>query len=278
MLPRNLSTYAKELSYCFSATRDMRSCATLLWHTACFHVMNAYNRRDTKGRLFVISLEIGHGYNRELCLRPFAGDLFVLYEVFMLRSYFVPESMLPPDDVRIIVDCGANVGITSLFLASRYPRAKIFSIEPHPENFELLTRNTSSEARIVPINAAVVGQPRTNIRFSTSGPAWGNKITQDDADIEVPAISIAELCKNYGLEHIDLLKVDIEGGEEEIFANADFLPRVRFGIIELHGSYSQRLFDVDIERWHFVTRPPRPELGLKMLTFAPNPVAGVVRP
>jgi len=269
--PGRLLDYAKELRYCLSATQDPLSCTSLLWHTARFHVMNAYNRSVTKGRPFAVNIQIGPGYTKKLCLRPFGGDLFVLYEVFMLGSYFVPEAMLAPNDVRTIVDCGANVGITSLYFASRYPRAKIFSIEPHPENFELLTRNTSSEPRIVPINAAVVGQPRSSIRFSTSEPAWGNKITQDGAGIDVKAISISQLRKDYDLGHIDLLKVDIEGGEQEVFANADFLPSVGFGIIELHSPYSQDLFEADIGSWHFITRAPRSDLGTKMLTFVKMP-------
>ncbi len=266
-LSRRLLDYAKELRYCLSATRDIRSCTSLLWHTACFHAMNAYDRSVTKGRPFAINLEIRRGYNKELCLRPYGGDLFVLYEIFMLDSYFIPETMLAPDGVRTIVDCGANVGITSLYFASRYPQAKIFSIEPHPENFELLIRNTSAEPRITPINAAVVGQPRSSIRFSTGKPAWGNKITQDETGIDVKAVSISQLCKNYDLEGIDLLKVDIEGGEQEVFANAGFLPGVKFGIIELHNPYTQHMFESDIEKSNFIARSPSSDLGTKMLTF-----------
>jgi FkbM family methyltransferase len=235
--------------------------------------MNAYRQSFTGTKSFAINLEIGRGYTRKLCLRPFGGDLFVLYEVCMLQTYFVPETLLAPNDVRVIVDCGANVGITSLFFASRYPRAKIFSIEPHPKNFELLKQNTKSEARIIPVNAAIVGQPRSSIRFSVNEAAWGNKITQDETGINVRAISISELCKNNDLSDIDLLKIDIEGGEQEVFANADFLPRTRFGIIELHGPYTQHMFEVDIAKWNFVIRAPNSDLGTKMLTFGRIPEA-----
>jgi FkbM family methyltransferase len=272
-IPRRLLDYAKELRYCLSATRDIRSCTRLLWHTARFHAMNAYNQGLTKGRPFAINLEIRRGYNKKLCLRPYGGDLFVLYEILMLGTYFVPETMLAPDDVRTIVDCGANVGITSLYFASRYPQAKIFSIEPHPDNFELLVQNTSTEPRIIPINAAVVGQPKSSIRFSTNEPAWGNKITQDETGIDVQAVSISHLCKDYDLEGIDLLKIDIEGGEQEVFANADFLPGVRLGIIELHSPYTQHMFETDIAKSNFITRSPSSDLGTKMLTFAKTPTA-----
>jgi FkbM family methyltransferase len=60
-----------------------------------------------------------------------------------------------PDNVRVVVDCGANIGITSLFLAARYPRAKILSIEPHPGNFALLKANVETVPRLLPIRACV---------------------------------------------------------------------------------------------------------------------------
>ena len=79
-----------------------------------------------------------------LTLRPFAGDLFVLYEVLAFNAYHIAPSLLPTDNVRVIVDCGANIGITSLFLAARYPGATILSVEPHPENFALLKANVGT--------------------------------------------------------------------------------------------------------------------------------------
>jgi FkbM family methyltransferase len=270
MLQNRLSTYGKELAFCFSATTDFRSCAALIAHTAHFHAMNAYSRSYTTGESFEINLKIGEGYNTSVSLRTFGGDIFILYEVFMLGSYDIPVSMLPPSEVETIVDCGANIGITSLFFASRYPRARIFSIEPHPDNFKLLKRNVESEKRIVPINAAVVGEAKGKIFFSTNEPAWGNKITQDVGGIEVQAISISQLFERYGLDRIDVLKVDVEGAEEDIFAHAEFLPQVTLGIIELHGNYTQRMFEADIKKWKFTLIRPDIKRGLKMLAFRSN--------
>jgi FkbM family methyltransferase len=270
MLLRKLASYSRELAYIFSTTRDVRSRATLLWQTARFHAMNACKFTTISGKPFTINLRIGPGYDRPLCLRPFAGDLFVLYEVLLDRCYFIPRTLLPPDGVQVIVDCGANVGITALFLASRYPNAKILCVEPHPETYGILKRNTQLEPRIIPINAAIVGQSTATVRLSSDEPAWGNKLSHDDSGIEVPAITISEICLKYNLERIDLLKVDIEGAEEVVFANAEFLPRVRLGIIELHGNYTRRKFDIDLARWGFDSSPPQPEAGMKMLTFRPK--------
>jgi hypothetical protein len=56
----------------------------------------------------------------------------VLYEVLAFNAYHIASSLLPTGNVRVVVDCGANIGITSLFLAARYPAATILSVEPHP--------------------------------------------------------------------------------------------------------------------------------------------------
>jgi FkbM family methyltransferase len=265
-----LAAYSRELAYIFSATNDVRSRAALLWYTVRYHATSAYKPASTKSRPFTINLRLRPGYDKVLCLRPFAGDLSVLYKVFLDRCYYVPRSLLSPDDVRVIIDCGANVGITALFLASRYPNARIFCVEPHPEDYDILKQNTQSEPRIVPINAAIVGRPTASIRLTSNEPAWGNKLSHNVYGIEVPAIAISEICTQYGLDRIDLLKFDIEGAEEAVFMHAGFLSRVRLGIIELHGYYTRRRFDIDLAKWDFVSSPPQPELGLKMLTFRPK--------
>jgi FkbM family methyltransferase len=262
-----LAAYLRELAYIFSAGRDMQSRAILLWHTARFHATNAFKRPAAGEKPFKVNLAIGTGYNKTLLLRPFTGDLFVLYEVLLDRCYFVPRSLLPPKNVQVIIDCGANVGITALFFASRYPNARIFCVEAHPDNFNILRQNAQSEVRIIPINAAIVGQPTQTVRMTSDAPAWGNKLSSNDSGIEVPAVTISEICAQYGLEHIDLLKIDIEGAEEAVFARAEFLPRVKLGIIELHDPYSKRRFDIDLAKWNFVSIQPQPEAGLKMLTF-----------
>jgi FkbM family methyltransferase len=267
MLLRKLAAYLRELAYIFSATNDVRSRVALLWHTMRYHAMIAYKPGATKGRPFTINLRIRPEYDKALCLRPFAKDLSVLYQVFLNRRYYLPRSLLLPDGVRVIIDCDANVGIAALFLASRYPNARIFCVEPRLEDYDILKRNTQSEARIVPINATVVGRLTASIRLTSNEPARGNKSRHNDPGIEVPQITISEICTRHSLERIDLLRIDMEGAEESVFAHAEFLPRVRLGIIELYGHYTKRMFDVDLAKWDFVSTPPQPESGLKMLTF-----------
>jgi hypothetical protein len=70
-------------------------------------------------------------------LRPDSSDLLTMREVFLDRDYDFPVR----DNVKYIVDAGANIGLASIFFANKYPDAKIIAIEPEKENFLLLKRN-----------------------------------------------------------------------------------------------------------------------------------------
>ena len=182
----------------------------------------------------------------------------MLYEVLASNAYHIAPSLLPPDNARVVVDCGANIGITSLFLAARYPGATILSVEPHPENFALLKTNVSQVSRILPICACVTGTSQSAVRFTTHQPAWGNRIATDDHGVLVPAITIEELCKQNGIEKIDLLKFDIEGAEEQVLENGTFLARTEHIIVELHGHYGFQCFQRDIAPYGLVAQEGQP--------------------
>jgi FkbM family methyltransferase len=191
-------------------------------------------------------------YTVELNLRTFTGDLFVLFEVMNEESYDISEDLFPSDRVRVILDCGANIGITSIYLAARYPLAQIYSIEPDLENFNLLRANTQAEPRITAIHAASVGRPRQTVWLTTNMEAWRNKISLEGDGASVPAITIEEICEQYGISQIDLLKMDIEGAEAEVLPNGSFLNRVRFLIAELHGDYGHSDFTADVQKYGLV--------------------------
>jgi FkbM family methyltransferase len=254
-----LSAYWKEVAFGSRAARTWADQYSLLHHTVRFHFRNGFGRASDNRSTFAIDLRIGRESATRLTLRPFAGDLFVLYEVLAFNAYYIAPSLLPPDDVRVIVDCGANIGITSLFFAARYPSATILSLEPHPENFALLAANVARVPRVKPIRACVTGRPQSAVRFTVDAAAWGNRIaTGEDDSVLVPAITIDELCNQNGLEKIDLLKLDIEGAEEQVFENGTFLPRTEHIIVELHGHYGFQRFQRDIAPYGFAAQKARP--------------------
>jgi FkbM family methyltransferase len=195
-----LLAYRQEVAFGWRAAHTWADQCALLYHTARFHIRNGFGwpEGDTRSTV-TIDLWIDRDRPTTLTLRPLAGDLFVLYEVLAFDAYHIAPSLLCPDDVRVIVDCGANIGITSLYLAARYPCARILSVEPHPENFALLETNIAPVPRISPIRACITATPRSEVRFTTNQAGWGNRITTGTDGVLVPAITIDELCDQNGL-------------------------------------------------------------------------------
>jgi FkbM family methyltransferase len=145
-----------------------------------------------------------------------------------------------------------------IFLAARYPRAKIFSVEPHPENFALLKTKVETVPRILPIRGCVTGTPQSAVRFAVDQAAWGNRIATDSHGVLVPAITIDQLCEQNGIEKIDVLKLDIEGAEAQVLENGTFLARTDHIIVELHGDYGFQCFQRAIAPYGRVALEGRP--------------------
>jgi FkbM family methyltransferase len=257
-ITERLSGYWREAAFGWRATRTWADEYALLLNTIQFHVRNGFGCACNSRSTVTIDVWIDRDRPTTLTLRPFAGDLFVLYEVLAFEAYHIASSLLPTDTVRVIVDCGANIGVTSLFLAARYPRARILSVEPHPENFALLKTNVETIPRIMPIHACVTGTSQNLVRFTADQAAWGNRIATDSHGMLVPAITIEELCEQNGIETIDLLKLDIEGAEAQVLENGTFLARTEHIIVELHGDYGLQCFSRDIAPYGLVAQKGRP--------------------
>jgi FkbM family methyltransferase len=197
-------------------------------------------RHMTVGRGHVpLAIRIA-GYPHPLYVRPGTSDARVLRQIFRDEEYACVVGL---PDVSFIVDCGANIGATAVYLLSRYPRATLVAIEPDPDNYEVCLRNLQAfgdRARVV--NAAVWSQPgkvqvvRGEYR---DGGYWATQVRSgvaQDQTLSVNAITLSQVLDDFGRPGIDLLKVDVETAETEIFSGPDlsWLARTRHLVIELH--------------------------------------------
>lgn len=129
---KKLCVYWQELVFGSHAACSWADVYRLMYHTLRFHIRNGFGCACDERATFAVTLRIDGERPTTLTLRPFAGDLFVLYEVLAFKAYHIACSLLPPDNVRTIIDCGANVGITSLFLLRATPmrRSSVWSRTP----------------------------------------------------------------------------------------------------------------------------------------------------
>jgi FkbM family methyltransferase len=207
---------------------------------------------------------------REIYLRRRSGDFFVFHEVFTSRCYALPDVVVP-ESPQIVVDLGANIGLTTLFLSDRFPRASYVCVEPNPENLALLRRNLSFlDHRLEVLNAAVSDR-LGEARFSDSEWSWGGHLVADGrATRSVQCITLDEIISRCRLGSIDVLKVDVEGAEREIFSGAPaWLKKVRCVVIELHNDYSFADFQRDIMAEGFDAFQPGSPVGNPMILALP---------
>jgi len=158
-------------------------------------------------------------------------------------------------NVRTIVDLGANIGLASLYLLNKHPGASLFAVEPDAQNYGLLMRNLNaspSRARCQSVEAAVWSQEThlKIIRPESAGHVNQISVKPIGSGIgdymPVQGMTIQQIIEKAGFDFIDVLKVDIEGAEVELFkGNTDWLNRVRWLAIEFHqGSRKESNFDV----------------------------------
>lgn len=162
-------------------------------------------------------------------LRPKSTDVEVFNQMFIYKQY----SFFPVQGaVRTVVDLGGNNGLSALFFHRRYPDATIYVLEPDKSNFEALKKNTAGIDKIIAINKAIWKENGTVNLSSTE--SWAIRIDNEGANV-AEAISMKSLMESYKIDQIDVLKIDIEGAEKEIFeSSTDFLANTRNLTIELH--------------------------------------------
>ncbi len=262
--------YAQEFRFALTAPVTLTEKCSLLKETARFHWRNWTKAALPAGAgLQTFDLNLG-GYRTLVYIRPEAGDMSIFQEVFARQSYHVDDAILDPKTVSAVFDLGANAGYASLAFAARYPNARIISVEPNPENFALLCKNTAAEPRIVPVQACVTAVPMEDAYISGSGPAWSYQMNSSGRGTKVAGLTITDLMKANAIAHIDFLKIDVEGAEREIFAKGDFLPNANIVCAEIHGDYDLAAFNRDLAPWGFSARINPPGLDPQLMLATRN--------
>ncbi len=171
--------------------------------------------------------------HRHVTIRPGTSDLRCLRKVFVNYEYLIPFETNP----QLIVDAGANIGLATLFFAGKFPAAQIIAIEPEPSNYDLLVRNCSGMTNVTPYNAAVWHTDTSLQIANPDADKWAFTVKPGTLNGSgIKALTIPQILAQSGRETIDILKLDIEGAERELFQNGceKWLSRVKMLIIELH--------------------------------------------
>ena len=192
-------------------------------------------------------------------IRRKSSDLLTFHQILTFKEYDVNLGFKP----KIIIDAGANIGLATVYFTNKYPDAKIIAIEPESSNFEMLKKNSENYKNILLQKRALSNESNLVLNVIDKGFGnWGfiteidnNASSQNIVDA-IKTITIDEIIKENNLEFIDLLKIDIEGGEKELFESnyENWLPKIKCIVIELHDGIkmgSSQSFFKAISKYNF---------------------------
>jgi FkbM family methyltransferase len=144
-------------------------------------------------------------------------------------------------DVRLVIDCGANVGYSSAFFLSQFSSCHLIAVEPDPGNFTMLNRNLLAYGERVTLVRAGIWSHSTPLALSRGrfrdGREWSVQVRtcEPNEETHLQGVGIESLLATSGFDRISLLKIDIEGAEAVLFRdNVGWLDRVDTIAIELH--------------------------------------------
>lgn len=175
-----------------------------------------------------------------ITIRKNYGDAMTVAEIFGGSDCYVRGLSLPNNPV--VIDIGGFVGDFSLYAVKRLNACRVIVCEPSPRNWALLLRNIERNGygdRIRPLNKAVTDG--SDVMMNVDAPdecqsmvsahyRTGQHLTA------VSGISLAGILQDYALEHVDLLKIDCEGGEFAILEStpSDVFRRISNIVFEYH--------------------------------------------
>jgi FkbM family methyltransferase len=158
------------------------------------------------------------------------------------RDPFFVTKKLIQGPAPLIFDVGAHVGETAARYRSLFPDALVHCFEPSPKSFERLSKAFAADPRIVPHNFAVSEKAGTaTLRVNRASVTnsllesdrrgddyWGRNLLDTDSEVSVQTIALDDFCRAERIEHLDVLKIDVQGAEYAVLAGAR-------GLLEKHA-------------------------------------------
>ena len=157
------------------------------------------------------------------------GDLHSIREIWFQEAYRLPFQ----DPSGVLLDLGANIGMTSLWLAKQYPFTQVISVEPDPSNAALLWQNLRLNGLAGQVFEAAVGPTDGIARFEFNELSNLGRLSESGFPVQM--VSVGTIIRKLGLTRFGLVKIDIEGGEQGLFDGpAEWLANTEAIIIEFH--------------------------------------------
>ncbi len=165
-------------------------------NATCYPLTGSFVRKGTRFSLTFVS----------------HGELMLFHEIFSRDEYLLPK----PIHAEYVVDLGANRGISSLYLHTEFPNARIAAVEPNPALFEKLQSTCAQVPLITPFQLAVSGEDGEVVLHIDPNLPLSASLKEREENtqaVSVRAVTLDTLQTLAEFPRIDMLKFDIEGAE-----------------------------------------------------------------
>ncbi len=226
--------------------------------------LREYEVRNARGEQIegeTLELQLKSPVRGQVSLREVGSDILTFNEVIKEQVYKNISTHLKHCDK--VIDLGANIGLASLYFANRYPTCRLFAVEPHPDTYRMLVHNLRElvdSGRCRTLRAAVWGSEKALVADLSHGSdhysafATQEGLGGENQEETMTGLPILKIIAESEFEKIDLLKIDIEGAEVELFkGESNWLNEVRAIAIEFHGdSRKASGFDRLMQEYRFI--------------------------
>lgn len=196
-----------------------------------------------------VNISIG-AMKRQFFRRENTSDQNVFDQIFYNHDYNITRldrgkeiighynKILTSGKQPLIVDAGANIGAATVFFKGCFPASHVVAVEPEAGNFAMLLRNTEG-LDVENIHGALTSAPGCVTIVDPNVGHWGYQTAPVVADKTggnlIPCVTIRQLYEKHNKNSPFIVKIDIEGGEENLFAaDTDWVEKTPLIIIELH--------------------------------------------
>lgn len=158
-------------------------------------------------------------------------------EIFIKKIYDFPSDIASP----YILDCGANIGLSTIAFKRQHPKARIKAFEPDSTISEILKDNLAKQqyqdVEVIPKALWVFDG---EIKFHEQGGLSGSIVDGNTNGLPIVSLPCIRL-KDLLTEKIDFLKIDIEGAEYDVLCDCkDQLIHVQRMFVEYHSVFSKK--------------------------------------
>jgi len=193
-----------------------------------------------------------NGKKIEAVLRRDSSDALVYEQLILEEEYLEIIKLFQTKNLSLetMIDAGANIGLAALYFKAFYPNVKIVALEPSDETYKRLEKNLSIN-NVENVKALKQGVWKENTflhldKGFRDKSDWAFRLLENKNPemntIKVENIDTILRANNW--ERLDLLKMDIEGGEVGIFESQEvvknWISKVKVIVVEIHDEYECR--------------------------------------